>query len=120
MFSSPTEGCSIPESKEMLIQRCGRGDRYAFDLLWEPYRPEIFHFLFHHIGDREEAPDLTQETSLCAWLSLYQGIRVRSPRPWVHRIAHNLALDWHDQNRRAIVSIPWDDQPFGSDGRVGS
>jgi DNA-directed RNA polymerase specialized sigma24 family protein len=95
----------------MLVWRCSRGDRQAFDLFWEPYRGDIFRFLFARVGDLEEAQDLTQETFLRAWLSLSQGTLVAAPRPWLRQIALHAFLDWADHQRCVVVLEPLEDPP---------
>jgi RNA polymerase sigma-70 factor, ECF subfamily len=82
-----------------LIQRAQEYDAAAFDRLYETYAHSIFRYLYHRLGDREVAEDLTGEV----FLRLMENIgnfRV-GPRDqkaifsgWLYRIAHNLMIDY--------------------------
>jgi RNA polymerase sigma-70 factor (ECF subfamily) len=70
-------------------------------VLFEQYHTAVFAYLFHLVGDREWAHDLTQET----FLRLFRA-RNRLPQAWVYRIATNLAFNALKRHRR-FAWLPW-------------
>lgn len=91
------------EREETHLIRCAQaGDQWAFASLIEQYQHSVGTFLFHLVADREVALDLTQETFIRA----YQTIQETRPglliRPWLYRIALNLARDHFRRTRRFI------------------
>src|SRR3712207_2260447 len=94
-----------------LIQRAQAYDATAFDRLYEMYANPIFRYLYHRLGDREVAEDLTGE----AFLRLMENIgnfRI-GPRDqkaifsgWFYRIAHNLMIDYLRRQAKHTEMIP--------------
>lgn len=68
----------------------------VFELLRDP----IYRYICRLIGKRAEAEDLTQETFLRLFDSLQKGHAMGNVRPWLYRVAHNLAIDWLRQQGR--------------------
>lgn len=68
----------------------------VFELLRDP----IYRYVCRLIGKRAEAEDLTQETFLRLYDSLKKGHTMGNARPWLYRVAHNLAIDWLRQQGR--------------------
>lgn len=68
----------------------------VFELLRDP----IYRYVCRLIGRRAEAEDLTQETFLRLYDSLQKGHAMGNARPWLYRVAHNLAIDWLRQQGR--------------------
>jgi RNA polymerase sigma-70 factor (ECF subfamily) len=62
----------------------------VFDLLRDP----IHRYLCRMIGRRPEVEDLTQEAFLRLYDRLRRGEGTIQVRPWLYRVAHNLAIDW--------------------------
>lgn len=87
-----------------LLQKAKRGDRSAFAELVDKYRDRIYAYLYRMIGSREDALDLAQESFLRVYSNL-QNFQLGQPfKPWLYRIASNLAID-HLRKRRDIVSL---------------
>jgi RNA polymerase sigma-70 factor (ECF subfamily) len=63
--------------------------------LYEEYYDKIAHYVFVHIGNKEEAEDIAGEVFLRALKSLKsyreQGVPMQG---WLFRIAHNLTVDY--------------------------
>ena len=76
---------------DRLMERVAGGDEEAFAVLVRRWEDQVFAFLLHMLGNREEAEDLAQDT----FLRLYdRADRYRSEglfRSWLFRIAGNLA-----------------------------
>jgi RNA polymerase sigma-70 factor (ECF subfamily) len=83
-----------------LVQRARQGDRAAFVALVERYQQPLGSYLWRLTRDRELASDLTQD----AFLHAYRSISATRPglliRPWLYRIATNLAYDEFRRRRR--------------------
>lgn len=89
---------------QRLLQRAKRGDRAAFSELVDRYRDRIYAFLYRMVHDREEALDLAQETFLRVYRSLH-SFRLEQPfKPWLYRIANNLAIDYL-RKRKDTISL---------------
>ena len=77
-----------------LVARCRQGDVEAFAALVERYQDGVYRVIYRMIGDREEAHDLAQE----AFMRAFEGLgtfNVRKLfRPWMFRIAANVAIDY--------------------------
>ena len=73
--------------------------------LYEEYYDKIARYVYVHIGNREEAEDITGEVFLKALQSLEsyreQGVPMQG---WLFRIAHNLTVDYlRKMNKRRTV-----------------
>ncbi len=85
-----------------LARRVRDGDRVAFEQLVHRHLPSIHRYLSRLTGSADDADELTQETFLRLWQ------RAGSFRPgkarlttWLHRIAHNLAVDGMRRHHRS-------------------
>ncbi len=84
-----------------------RHDADAFGILYERYVNRIYNYVFHRVGNVEDAEDLTSRVFYNAYSHLdsyqEQGVPFTA---WLYRIAHNLVANWHrDRGRRPLVSI---------------
>jgi RNA polymerase sigma-70 factor (ECF subfamily) len=82
-------------------------DANAFGQLYQRYADRIYNYIFHRIGNEEDAKDLTAHTFYKA-LTHIGGYRDRGApfAAWLYRIAHNIVVNWHRDNRR------WSDLPL--------
>lgn len=84
---------SDARSDETLMSAYAGGDAAAFDALYERYRGPLYRYLMRLCGDTVTANDLYQE----AWERLIRSRERYRParpfKPWLYRIAHNLAVD---------------------------
>lgn len=90
------------DSDEALMARIAAGDERAFERLLSRHLDRIHHYLGRLTGHWAECDDLAQETFIKVWL------KARSFRPgrvrvttWLHRIAHNVAVDFLRKAGRA-------------------
>ncbi|MFA7227435.1 MAG: sigma-70 family RNA polymerase sigma factor [Melioribacteraceae bacterium] len=100
--------------EQNLIERCRNGDSSAFGLLIQPYRRQLFSYLFRLSGDRIQCEDLFQETLIKTW----RGIKKYSERQkfssWLFTIAHNTAIDNLRSRRKDEFISPADTEELKS------
>src|SRR5687767_9068712 len=65
------------------------------------------------VPDRE---DLFQEIFLAVWRALPAFRRESSPRTWLYRVAHNVALTWQTRDRRRYSRETRLDEDVGASG----
>lgn len=63
------------------------------DELYQAYARELYAYLLRRLKSHESAEDLLQETFLRAWKALPKLQTPLNARPWLYRIATNLAID---------------------------
>ena len=87
-----------------------RLDREFADL-YRTHLRDVYSYSYYRIGNHHDAEDLTEQTFLQAYRHFERAQREsdgRPLRPWLIRIAHNLAANYHrDRSRRP--QTPLDD-----------
>jgi RNA polymerase sigma-70 factor (ECF subfamily) len=90
----------------------------AFSDLYRAHLRDVYSYAYYRIGNHHDAEDLTEHTFLQAYRHFARAQAEsdgRPLRPWLIRIAHNLAANYHrDRSRRpqthledaSIVSAP--------------
>jgi len=91
-------------SDDELMDRIQRGDDQAFASLLQRHLDAVHGYLRRLTGSAADAEDLAQDTFLRVWqkAATYQPGKVRVST-WVHRIAHNLAMDMF--RRRGLEQV---------------
>ena len=89
-----------------------------FTELYRAHLRDVYSYAYYRVGDHHDAEDLTEQTFLQAYRHFERAQREsngRPLRPWLIRIAHNLAANYYrDRSRRpqthledaAILSAP--------------
>jgi RNA polymerase sigma-70 factor, ECF subfamily len=76
----------------------------AFEDLYRAHLRDVYSYSYYRIGNHHDAEDLTEQTFLQAYRHFERARREsdgRPLRPWLIRIAHNLASNYHrDRSRR--------------------
>lgn len=91
-----------PVADSVLIERAAQGENEAWVQIVRQQQEAIFRMAWLMLGDAAEAEDVAQETFLHAWKALGRFDTTRPLRPWLLRIAHNLA-----SNRRRGLRRAW-------------
>jgi len=81
-----------------LISLARRGDGAAWEVLMREHQQAVFRLAYLLLGDADEAEDVAQETFIRAYRALERFDGSRPLRPWLLRIAGNLARN----QRRSI------------------
>ena len=95
---------SAPEPDDgILAARALAGQQSAYGALMRRHRDAVWRLARGHVGDPDEALDITQETFVAAFAALARYDRTRPFRIWIARIALNKCRDW--ARRRAVRSF---------------
>jgi RNA polymerase sigma-70 factor (ECF subfamily) len=84
-----------------------KSDPAAFEALYRSHVDRIYNYIYHRVGNAEDAEDLTARTFQQALVNLPAYDDRGAPfSAWLYRIGHNLIANWHrDQGRRRTVSL---------------
>ncbi len=90
----------------------------SFSELYRSHLRDVYSYAYYRVGNHHDAEDLTEQTFLQAYRHYERALREsdgRPLRPWLIRIAHNLAANYYrDRARRpesaiedaAVISAP--------------
>lgn len=104
---SPTLEATVAEMDEPTLIARARTDPAAFGHLYEQYVDRIYSYIYHRVGNVQDAEDLTARTFYRALdkLDSYED-RGLPFSAWLFRIAHNLTANWHrDHSQRRLLSL---------------
>jgi RNA polymerase sigma-70 factor (ECF subfamily) len=80
-----------------------------FTELYRAHLRDVYSYAYYRVGDHHDAEDLTEQTFLQAYRHFERAQREsrgRPLRPWLIRIAHNLAANlYRDRSRKPASSI---------------
>ena len=80
-----------------------------FSELYRSHLRDVYSYAYYRIGNHHDAEDLTEQTFLQAYRHFERAQREsdgRPLRPWLIRIAHNLAANYYrDRSRRPQTAI---------------
>lgn len=80
-----------------------------FEALYQTHLRDVYSYSFYRVGNHHDAEDLTEQAFLQAYRHFDRARREsdgRPMRPWLIRIAHNLASNHHrDRSRRPEANI---------------
>jgi RNA polymerase sigma-70 factor, ECF subfamily len=115
------------EDREAASERPSEGARKAeldraFEELYRAHLRDVYSYAYYRVGNHHDAEDLTEQAFLQAYRHFERARREsngRPLRPWLIRIAHNLASNYHrDRSRRPEAALdavepPW--HPHGTE-----
>ncbi len=87
------------------IRRAQQGDEAAWTALARTHQEAVFRLAYLLTGDADDARDVAQETFVRAWRALGGFDDARPLRPWLLRIAKNLALNRRRSLRRYLAAL---------------
>jgi RNA polymerase sigma-70 factor (ECF subfamily) len=80
-----------------------------FTELYRAHIRDVYSYSYYRIGNHHDAEDLTEQTFLQAYRHFERAQREsngRPLRPWLIRIAHNLAANYYrDRSRRPVTQL---------------
>src|SRR5215208_1658053 len=80
-----------------------------FTSLYKTHLRDVYSYSYYRVGNHHDAEDLTEQTFLQAYRHFERAQREskgRPLRPWLIRIAHNLAANYYrDRSRRPVTQL---------------
>src|SRR5688500_1842324 len=81
----------------------------AFSQLYKAHLRDVYSYSYYRVGNHHDAEDLTEQTFLQAYRHFERAQREsagRPLRPWLIRIAHNLAANYYrDRSRKPQTAL---------------
>jgi RNA polymerase sigma-70 factor, ECF subfamily len=81
----------------------------AFEDLYRAHLRDVYSYAYYRVGNHHDAEDLTEQAFLQAYRHFERARREsdgRPLRPWLIRIAHNLASNYHrDRARKPTAAL---------------
>jgi RNA polymerase sigma-70 factor, ECF subfamily len=94
--------CLVEPADKQLLDR-------QFTELYREHLRDVYSYAYYRIGNHHDAEDLTEQTFLQAYRHFERALREsagRPLRPWLIRIAHNLAANYYrDRSRRPQTQL---------------
>jgi RNA polymerase sigma-70 factor (ECF subfamily) len=81
---------------------------WSFERIYDEYKTPIYNYIYHLVGNREQADDLTQDSFVKAFKALPKMDANLKLSAWLYRIATNTAYDAL-RRRKLIAWMPWQD-----------
>src|SRR5919202_776745 len=80
-----------------------------FSALYRAHLRDVYSYAYYRVGNHHDAEDLTEQTFLQAYRHYERALREsngRPLRPWLIRIAHNLAANYYrDRSRHPQTAL---------------
>jgi RNA polymerase sigma-70 factor (ECF subfamily) len=109
------DSAAVPAASKAELDR-------AFEDLYRTHLRDVYSYAYYRVGNHHDAEDLTEQAFLQAYRHFERARREsngRPLRPWLIRIAHNLAANYHrDRSRRpeaALDAIEPPSHPHGTE-----
>lgn len=109
---SRLSGCSDAE----LAARAIAGVQPAYGALMQRHRDRVYRIARGHMGDADQALDVTQQVFVSAFAALHRYDPARPFHTWIARIAVNKCHDW--ARRRAVRAFFTFAQPIDDAAQV--
>ena len=81
-------------NEEELIQRAKKGEREAFDILYQHYKRPILNYIYRFIGNFSSAEELAQEAFVRAYMNIGKFVPRAKFSSWLYAIAGNLSKNY--------------------------
>ncbi|MBA4493384.1 RNA polymerase sigma factor [Paenactinomyces guangxiensis] len=94
--------------EQRLIEQAKNGDVDAYAELLKHYKYRVYYHLYHMIGNRQDAEDITQETFIKAFHRLHTYQPSRSFSAWLVKIATNTCID-ELRKRNKMKTAAWEE-----------
>ena len=91
------------------------GGRSAYQTLVKRHLKSISHYAYRLLGNQKDTQDITQEVFLRLWTNAQKWDSEKSKlTTWLHRITHNLCIDYLRKNGRMQTQDSFDDEAADS------
>lgn len=110
-LSTSNEPSNTEITDEELMQMVCMGDRSAYQILVKRHLKSISHYAFRLLGNQKDTEDITQEVFLRLWTNAEKWKAEKSKlTTWLHRITHNLCIDYLRKHGRMQTQDSFDDE----------
>jgi RNA polymerase sigma-70 factor (ECF subfamily) len=94
------------EEQTDIIEACKRGDRAAFQLLFEAYKDKVYSIALHYGSDPSMAHDVTQQVFLKLFTTIDQFRQDSEFATWLYRVVANACMDELRKRKRFVPFSP--------------
>lgn len=94
------------EEQTDIIEACKRGDRAAFQLLFEAHKDRVYSIALHYGSDPAMAHDITQQVFLKLFTTIDQFRQDSEFATWLYRIVANACVDEQRKRKRFVPFSP--------------
>ncbi len=94
-----------PVAIETLIQRCLKGDQFAWEQIVRQHWRKVFNVAYKFVGKHDEAEDLTQDIFLKIFKSLDTFDSRANFQTWLISVSRNLCIDHYRSVRKERETI---------------
>ncbi len=95
---------------EELMQAVCMGHRSAYQTLVKQHLKSISHYAFRLLGNTKDTEDITQEVFRRLWTNAEKWRPEKSKlTTWLHRITHNLCIDYLRKHGRVQIQDSFDE-----------
>jgi len=88
-------------SDQELIAAYLAGDEKSLEILIKQYLKPIYSFVYHFVGSKSDAEDITQEVFVRIWRNIKKYDPKKSFKTWIFSIAKNASIDFLRKSRSA-------------------
>lgn len=89
-----------------VIEACRRGERSAFQELFEAYQDRVYSIALHFCGDESLAKDISQQVFLKLFTRIGQFREQAGFTTWLYRIVANTCIDEQRSRKRFVPLDP--------------
>lgn len=110
-LSTSNEPSNTEITDQELMQAVCMGGRSAYQALVKRHLKAISHYAYRLLGNQKDTEDITQEVFLRLWTNAQKWNSDKSKlTTWLHRITHNLCIDYLRKNGRMQTQDNFDDE----------
>ncbi|MDA0281229.1 MAG: sigma-70 family RNA polymerase sigma factor [Proteobacteria bacterium] len=114
-MSTSNEPSNTEITDQELMQAVCVGSRSAYQRLVKRYLKSISHYAYRLLGNQKDTEDITQEVFLRLWTNAQKWNTEKSKlTTWLHRITHNLCIDYLRKHGRMQTQDSFDDEAADS------
>jgi RNA polymerase sigma-70 factor (ECF subfamily) len=108
--SAPDQGSARDGESKAELDR-------AFEALYRDHLRDVYSYSYYRVGNHHDAEDVTEQAFLQAYRHFERARREsngRPLRPWLIRIAHNLASNYHRDRARRPQRVLEESEPIAA------
>lgn len=92
-------------SERRWLQAAARGDRSAFEALYERFERPVYRYIVGLLGNADAAQDVLADTMLDVWRCAARYGGVSRPSTWIFAIAHHKAIDCGRRRKTPTLAL---------------